>query len=144
MDNRCKYRKVNISKNSQHFHCDFHTSLEFLTCCLFRPFNTLSRNFYGPPPHRGPPRNPAEACAHFTVISCGILQRTRSAASLKSTTSRQRSEGNRERRIFALLTLQAYYSSRFSLVFSTLRSRVIRRSNQTAALNRFSTFPRMP
>lgn len=41
-------------------------------------------------------------------------------ASLKSTTSRQRSERNGKLRIFALLTLQEYYFTRFSLIFPSI------------------------
>ena len=63
----------------------------------------------GPPRQWGTSRNPGEACAHFTVVPCGLLCSGNRSASLKSTTSRQTSQRNRERRIFALLTLQEYY-----------------------------------
>lgn len=46
---------------------------------LIHRFNAVSQNFYGPPRYRWPPRNPGEACAHFTLVSCGTPQEKRPA-----------------------------------------------------------------
>lgn len=77
----------------------------------------FSIKFFGTTPHWRPHWNPGEACAHFTVVSCGMLPFRNQSASLKSITSRQTSQANRERRIFALLTLQEYYFQPIFTIF---------------------------
>lgn len=88
---------------------------------IHRSFDALSQNFYGPPLDIvGHP----EILAKRAPISRSFLavrqKKIDQPASLKSTTSRQRSQRNGKLRIFALLTLQEYYFTRFSLVFPSI------------------------